>query len=208
MTFEDGLRIFREQVPMGEGPTYRTFRWGEDLQIWLVEGRDFRSPNTLPDGPGKSIWGQEQKEWLRRSMRQSDATWKLLISPTPIVGPDRENKNDNHANDGFASEGDEIRRWLAGHFPDNGFVLCGDRHWQYHSVDPETGVQEFSVGAASDEHAGGTPGLDPEYHRFHRLAGGFLAVTVDRPQGIPTITFRLLDVDGEVQHEHVQALAD
>jgi alkaline phosphatase D len=208
MTFEDGLRIFREQVPMGEGPTYRTFRWGEDLQIWLVEGRDFRSPNTLPDGPGKSIWGQEQKEWLRRSMRQSDATWKLLISPTPIVGPDRENKNDNHANDGFASEGDEIRRWLAGHFPDNGFVLCGDRHWQYHSVDPETGVQEFSVGAASDEHAGGTPGLDPEYHRFHRLAGGFLAVTVDRPQGIPTITFRLLDVDGEVQHEHVQDLVD
>jgi alkaline phosphatase D len=49
-TFEQGLGIFLEQVPMGN-QTYRTFRWGRDLQIWLVEGRDFRSPNTMPDGP-------------------------------------------------------------------------------------------------------------------------------------------------------------
>jgi alkaline phosphatase D len=33
-TFEEGCRIFREQVPMGE-KTYRTFRWGRDLQVWL-----------------------------------------------------------------------------------------------------------------------------------------------------------------------------
>ncbi len=42
ITWEDGLEIFREQVPMGE-KTYRTIRWGKDLQIWLVEGRDYRS---------------------------------------------------------------------------------------------------------------------------------------------------------------------
>ncbi|RUL88259.1 alkaline phosphatase D family protein [Tautonia sociabilis] len=203
MTFADGLRLFREQVPMGDGPSYRTFRWGKDLQIWLVEGRDDRSPNTLPDGPGKTIWGAEQKAWLRRTMQESDATWKLLISPTPIVGPDRENKRDNHANTGFAHEGREIRRWLAEHLPENAFILCGDRHWQYHSVDPETGVQEFSVGAASDEHAGGSPGLDPEYHRFHRLAGGFLLVVVDRPGGSPTIAFQHRDVDGAIVYESV-----
>ncbi len=29
----------------------RTFRWGKTLQIWLVEGRDYRSPNNMPDGP-------------------------------------------------------------------------------------------------------------------------------------------------------------
>lgn len=208
LAFEDGLRVFREQVPMGDGPTYRTFRWGEDLQIWLVEGRDFRSPNTMPDGPDKTIWGDEQKAWLKRTMLESDATWKLLISPTPIVGPDRENKNDNHANDGFSHEGDEIRSWLAEQFPENAFVLCGDRHWQFHSVDPETGVQEFSVGAASDEHAGGTPGFDPEYHRFHRLAGGFLSVTVDREEGIPTIAFRFHGVDGEVHHEMIRTRDD
>src|SRR5262245_16243515 len=60
LTFEEGLRIFREQVPMGE-KTYRTFRWGKDLQVWLTEGRDFRSPNTMKDGPEKTIWGAVQK---------------------------------------------------------------------------------------------------------------------------------------------------
>ncbi len=57
LTFAEGQRIFRQQAPMGEGPGYRTFRWGRDLQIWLTEGRDFRSPNKMPDGPDKTIWG-------------------------------------------------------------------------------------------------------------------------------------------------------
>ena len=39
---------------MGER-TYRTFRWGRGLQIWLVESRDFRSANTMKDGPDKTI---------------------------------------------------------------------------------------------------------------------------------------------------------
>ncbi|MBN1419808.1 MAG: alkaline phosphatase D family protein, partial [Planctomycetes bacterium] len=49
LTFEEGQRIFLEQVPMGK-TTSRTVRWGKHLQVWLVEGRDFRSPNTDPDG--------------------------------------------------------------------------------------------------------------------------------------------------------------
>ena len=50
------------------------------------------------------------------------------------------------------------REWIKANVPDNFFVVCGDRHWQYHSVHPTAGTQEFSVGAASDSHAGGTPG--------------------------------------------------
>ncbi|WP_152052075.1 alkaline phosphatase D family protein [Tautonia marina] len=206
MTFADGLRLFREQVPMGDGPTYRTYRWGKDLQVWLVEGRDFRTPNPEPDGPDKSIWGAEQKAWLKRSMLESDATWKVLVSPIPIVGPDRARKRDNHANEAFATEGREIRQWLAKNLPDTAFIACGDRHWQYHSIDPETGVHEFSCGPASDEHAGGSPGFEPDYHRFHRMLGGFLSVSVDRPDGKPTIAFRFHDVDGAVQHEYVRTI--
>ena len=86
LTWEQGLGIFREQVPMGER-TFRTVRWGRDLQVWLVEGRDFRSANPEPDGPDKTIWGAEQKRWFFESVRKSDATFRILVSPTPIVGP-------------------------------------------------------------------------------------------------------------------------
>ncbi len=201
LTFEDGLRLFREQAPMGE-KTYRTFRWGKGLQVWLVEGRDYRSPNPQKDSPDKTIWGAEQKKWLKETMLASDAEWKVLISPTPLVGPDRPNKNHNHANAAWAHEGDEMRRWFRQHLPDNFFVVCGDRHWQYHSVHPATGVHEFCCGAASDPHAGGSPGEDPKWHRFHRVKGGFLSVAISRPGGRNTITFRLHDVFGKVLYEY------
>jgi alkaline phosphatase D len=201
LTFADGLRIFREQTPMGE-KTYRTFRWGKGLQVWLVEGRDFRSPNNMKDGPDKTIWGAEQKKWLFDSLRASDADWKVLVSPTPIVGPDRPaGKNDNHSNKAFQHEGDEIRRWFHKNVPDNFFVACGDRHWQYHSIHPETGLHEFSCGPASDPHAGGSPGEDKEYHRFHRVKGGFLSVTASRSGDTSDITFRFHDVHGAVVYE-------
>jgi alkaline phosphatase D len=197
LTWEQGLQVFREQVPQPEKP-YRTFRWGQHLQVWLTEGRDFRSSNKDPDGPAKTIWGAEQKAWFKKTVLESDATWKVLVSPTPIVGPDRSNKGDNHANAAFRTEGDEIRRWIKDNVPANFFIACGDRHWQYHSVHPETGVHEFSCGPASDKHAGGSPGENKDYHRFHRVKGGFLSVSVTGG----ALSFRLHDVQGAVVYEH------
>jgi alkaline phosphatase D len=200
LTFEQGLAVFAEQNPAPERP-YRTVRWGKGVQLWLVEGRDFRSPNDMPDGPGKTIWGAEQWRWLRDSLLESDADWKILVSPTPIVGPDRAGKADNHANAAFSHEGDAVREWFRANMDDRFLVIVGDRHWQYHSVHPETGLDEFSVGPASDAHAGGTPGEDPEVHRFHRVGGGFLSVDVDWVGNRPRIVLRHRDVSGRVVYE-------
>ncbi len=206
MTFPQGQRIFREQVPMGE-KTYRTYCWGQALQIWLVEGRDFRSPNTMKAGPDKTIWGEAQKQWLKRTILDSDADWKVLISPTPLVGPDRDNKADNHANAAFAHEGGEIRQWLHKYVPNSLFAVCGDRHWQYHSIDPETGVHEFCCGPASDEHAGGVPRGKKHRYAFLRVKGGFLSVAVHRSGVRSVITFRHHDVRGNVVYEQTRAMA-
>ncbi|MDG2014585.1 MAG: sulfatase-like hydrolase/transferase [Pirellulaceae bacterium] len=200
ISWEQGLQLFREQVPMGES-TYRTIRWGRDLQIWLVEGRDFRSPNRMPDGPEKTIWGEEQKQWLFNSVKNSDATFRILISPTPIVGPDRGNKKDNHANVGFTHEGNEIRNFVSQQ--EDMYVVCGDRHWQYVSVDPVTGVREYSCGPTTNKHAGGFRKSDQsEMHRYLNIKGGFLRVEVNRDEnGKPQAIFRHHDVNGNVLHE-------
>lgn len=200
LTYEQGAKIYREQVPMGQS-TYRTIRWGRGLQIWLVEGRDFRSPNNMPDGPEKTIWGREQLAWLKRTILDSDADFRVLISPTPIVGPDRSGKADNHSNKAFAYEGNAFRAWTQSAGLKNFYVCCGDRHWQYMSIDPKTKLREFSCGPASDVHAGGTPGRDREVQPFHRVKGGFLTVSVFRDADTPTIAFRHHDVHGAVVHE-------
>ena len=195
LTWDQGLSIWREQVPMGPLP-YRSFRWGRHVQVWLPEGREYRSPNRMEDGPEKSILGEEQWRWLERSLRESDATFKLYVSATPVVGPDRKRKNDNHANEGFKTEGDRLRALLSS-IPGT-VVINGDRHWQYHSIDPATGLREFGCGPASDSHAGGFKrSLQEEWQPFLRIKGGFLSVAVDGDRAF----LRHHDVDGAVVHD-------
>ncbi len=196
LTYADGLKVWRERVPL-RGAPYRTFSWGHDLQLWLMETREYRSNNDIPDGPDKSIWGQEQIRWLMDTIAASTATFKLLVSPTPIVGPDRHTKKDNHANDTFLTEGTWLRKYLSSQ--QDLFVISGDRHWQYVSEDDVTGLLEFGSGPVSDFHAQGwnPDDLRPE-HRFLRVKGGFLHVRVDHEDGRPRITFNHCDVRGNV----------
>jgi alkaline phosphatase D len=202
VTWERGLEIFdKEQFPSNDLP-YKTIRWGKDLQIWLVEGRNYRSKNSDPDGPGKTIWGKEQKEWLFNTLKGSDATFKLIITPGPILGPDREKKNDNYSNIGFKYEGDEIRNFLKQF--DNVFICNGDRHWQYVTNIPGTTLWEFSCGASSDKHAEGWPPEDmrPE-HRFLRVKGGFLKGSLYHEGEKAILKFQHYDVGGNVVHEEI-----
>lgn len=205
VAFQEGVKLFNEEQFPSHDPRYKTIRWGKDLQIWLLEGRDYRSPNTVPDGPEKTILGEQQKEWFFNTLAASDAAFKLVISPTPIVGPDRANKRDNHANEVFAYEGRQIRRELGKHR--GVIVLCGDRHWQYASRDPKTDLWEFGCGPGSENHQLGWKGGDerPE-HEFLRVAGGFLSGELsytgegedgDKEQKEPTLVLRHRDVTGK-----------
>jgi alkaline phosphatase D len=232
--------VFLEQVPVAapgdEDPrTYRTHRINDLVQIWLVEVRDHRDANTEPPSPDKTIWGEQQRAWLQRTLLKSDATFKIFISPTPMVGPDDsmkggqggwlapyfggrplgqgddENKRDNHTNlYGFRDEGEAFFAWLVdnGFLGQNVYIICGDKHWQYHSIHP-TGFEEFSAGALVDGNArlGPKPGddgsTDPDGlisqpYSQEEASGGFLEVTIRPPTGSePAVaTFAFYDEHG------------
>lgn len=193
---ETGIRIFREQVPVVDpalenAVTYRTHRVSKELQLWFLEGRDYRSPNAMEDGPGKSIWGKEQMAWLKKTLKASHAVFKILIVPSPMVGPDKGRKSDNHTNfGGFRHEAGEFFAWLGeeGFSSEELFIITGDRHWQYHSIHP-SGFQEFSAGSISYANAqravkpGDARGTDPQGlikqpYVSPDLRGGFLQVYV------------------------------
>lgn len=198
--FERSIEIFdREQFPSNDVP-YKTIRWGQDLQIWLMEGRNFRSPDNDPDGPGKTIWGQQQKEWVFRTMAESDATWKLLISPTPILGPHRGSKSDNHSNEGFTFEGDQIREFISRY--DNIIICNGDRHHQYVSHVEGSPLWEFGTGPSSDKHASGLNTMMPE-QRYLRIGGGFLKGSVRSEAGQVFLKLSHCDVSGNLMHEEI-----
>ncbi len=221
-TPEMGKRNFREQLPVVDpadpnGLTYATFRVSRDLQIWLVEGRLYRSPNKMPDGPSKTIWDQTQKQWLKDTLLASDAAFKILISPTPLVGPDDKGKRDNHTNlNGFRHEGEEFFGWLAqnGFLDKNFYILCGDRHWQYHARHP-SGFEEFSCGALVEANsrlgvkAGSPDSTDPEgkiqqyYCQLEgKPSGGFLMVTVSPKKDDAEALFDFYDEHGNLAYSH------
>ena len=228
-----GRRIFLEQVPVVDPDdpnpvTYRTHRVSRDLQIWLSEGRDYRSANMAEPGPDKTLWGAEQLAWFKRTLAESDATFKILISPTPMVGPDDANqagrpaenhdplKRDNHSNPGgFRHERDELFAWLLENdFLDKNFyIVVGDRHWQYHSLDPN-GFEEFSTGALIDANSRvGRPPGDPDsndpdalvmqYYTYDEPTGGFLNIVVT-PGDPPTAEFRFHDEQGTLMYEAIK----
>lgn len=199
-TFADGLRVFQEQTALSQLP-YRTVRWGRHLQIWLLEGRDFRSTRAADRTNTPTILGPDQIAWLERTVTESDATFRLVITPTPMIGPDRGAKNDNYANSGYAVEGAKIRSLLGRQR--NLSVITGDRHWQYVSHDKASELEEWSVGAASDAHAGGWNEDQPRpEHLFLRTKrGGFLSGEVKADGPSPKLTLRLHDTAGGVVFE-------
>jgi alkaline phosphatase/alkaline phosphatase D len=224
---ELAMHTFAEQLPFTTGnwretDFYRTVEMGNLLQVWMVEGRRYRSPNNQPDGTGKTLWGEEQIEWLKQSLLNSDAPFKILASPTPLIGPDDSYKNDNHTNPGgFRYERDAFFAWLK----DNGFddqhfyFICGDRHWKYHSIDP-SGFEEYSCGALVDQNSrlGREPGdpksTDPEGLIQQPFldpvaTGGFLHVAVETgsDSSHPTLTFSMFDDEGNLLYEDVKTSA-
>ncbi|MGE0784771.1 MAG: alkaline phosphatase [Sandaracinaceae bacterium] len=192
---------------------YRTIRLGALAELWLLEGRELRDPNDASDDENKSLWGDEQRAWLQRTLLESTAPFRIVISPTPLVGPDDLRKHDNHTNvGGFRTEGRAFLAWaMAEGLPDEGFlVIAGDRHWQYHSIDP-SGVEELAVGAFVEGNArlgvapGDPEGTDPDAaivqpYTSPSPQGGFLWLSVDREGGDAVLRAELRGEDSEVRY--------
>ncbi len=103
--------------------------------------------------------------------------WESGLSIALSFSKRNKGKSDNHANAAFLHEGQELRDFLAP--MKNTYVICGDRHWQYCSKDPKTGLIELGCGPINDQHQyGGNPGKAP-MHRYFSAKGGFLGITIE-----------------------------
>ena len=198
---QTGVRLFHEQLPVTDPldpaeVTYRTLRVTKDLQIWFVEGRFYRSPNLMEDGPEKTMWGWRQRAWLKDTLRKSTASFKVIFHPTALIGPTYSRKIDNHVA-GFRYERDTFFQWLADEQLTREVVfIVGDHHWKYHARHLPTGLEEFCCGSPVLANSGGgelalpgDPGMTDSpneiAHLFHPREpyAGFLMLTVIPAEG-------------------------
>lgn len=70
------------------GRIYRHVPYGEDLDVFVLDMRSYRAGNGCnvepSPGPETAFLGRAQIEWLKRELRRSRATWKIIAADMPL----------------------------------------------------------------------------------------------------------------------------
>ena len=170
-----GRQAFVDYWPVAAGPDptrlYRSVRWGRLLEVFILDTRQYRSDNGQPDGPGKTMLGAAQRQWLLDAVPASTATWKVVVSSMPLSVPTgRPERRDGWSN---AS--------VLGLTPENGtgFVTERDamiRHFR------QRGVRNLVFLAADVHHAELIRYEPAASWWFHEFIAGPLSATTGRPR--------------------------
>jgi alkaline phosphatase D len=84
-------RAFAEYMPVRFGPRgrlYQSFSCGPHLEIFRLDMRSFRGPNSANlqsrSSAATAFLGSEQLAWLKTALRRSRARWKIIAADMPI----------------------------------------------------------------------------------------------------------------------------
>lgn len=86
-------RAFLEYCPIRPNPQdperlYRAFQYSPALDIFMLDERSYRGPNTPNRQKGRSgdtaFLGSAQLRWLKGQLLASQATWKVIASDMPL----------------------------------------------------------------------------------------------------------------------------
>ncbi|NDJ59687.1 MAG: twin-arginine translocation signal domain-containing protein [Chloroflexi bacterium] len=76
------------QHPTEEHRIYRAINYGPSLDVFMIDKRSYRGPNTTNDQTEQSdetrFLGPDQIRWLKQQLLGSTATWKVIGSDMPL----------------------------------------------------------------------------------------------------------------------------
>ncbi|WP_134766190.1 alkaline phosphatase D family protein [Nocardioides sp. 1609] len=94
-------RAFHDYVPVADispdpdGRVYRVIHHGPLLDLFVLDMRTYKDPNTANGEPGRAgrdggVLGRRQTRWLLDELSRSRATWKVIAADLPLglVVPD------------------------------------------------------------------------------------------------------------------------
>jgi len=203
----EGLRAFGEYWPVrthapDSRVLYRRFAWGPAADFFVLDCRQYRSPQAEADGPAKTMLGAAQKAWFKDALAASRAPFKFVVTSVPFTGawgPDRW--------DGYATERAELQRFFADRRITGIVLLSGDVHLAM-DIDAGGGHREFIAGPI-----GAWPAcrIRPDARRLLAASRRFFLcdafniglVTVRPAASPPEAEVRFVDAAGTVRHRAV-----
>lgn len=168
-----------------------------DVQLFLIDGRYYRHRDT------GSMLGEFQRKWLLEGLKNSNATFKLIVSPVPFTPGIKPGSKDPW--DGYPEEREEIFSFIESEGIEGVFLVAADRHrTDLRRIDRDAGypIYEFMSSRLTNRHTHSvvqTPGLVWGY----RDTCSFGLMEFDTTAEDPQVTFRCIDIEGTEHHSFV-----
>ncbi|MEU4245307.1 alkaline phosphatase D family protein [Actinoplanes sp. NPDC026619] len=143
-------------IPSQTGPVYRKISHGPLLDLFILDMRTFKDPNTddVYADPKRGMLGRDQREWLIKGLRESTATWKIIANDLPLglivpdspVGQEGVAQGDNGAPLGRELEFAQVLQDAHRHHVTGIVLLTADVHYTAaHHYDPSRAAfQDFT----------------------------------------------------------------
>lgn len=176
--------------------TWHNFRVG-DVEVFMVDGRMYRSNPADPEDLTKTMLGPEQKAWLFNALERSTATFKVLASSTMWHDLADKGGKDSWAGPRYRQERDEIYQLIQDAQINGVVFLSGDRHrteiWKTERVDGYP-FYEFVSAKVTNMH---THNMREEAEWSHNEGNFWGALEFDFTTEEPTVTFKAINQEAE-----------
>jgi len=170
-----------------------------DVHFIMLDGRYYRDRRPA-DGGTPTMLGPVQKAWLKETLKGSTGKLIFLASPVPWVFEAKGDSPDTW--NGFQQERNEIFALLAENKIEGVVLISADRHrsdlWKI-DRSGSYALYELNSSRLTNQHVHGTM---KEAIFSYNAKQSFGTVDVDTTADDPTVTYRVVNIDGEEVHQY------
>ncbi len=170
-----------------------------DIHFIMLDGRYYRDLKPT-DGSIPTMLGPAQRKWLLEKIKASQGKLLVLCSPVPWVYRAKGDSKDTW--NGFKEERTEIFDFLTANQVEGVVLMSADRHrsdlWKIERPQDYT-LYEFNSSRLTNQHV--HPEMEAAVFSYNKKQS-FGTVDFDTTKDDPTITYRVVSIDGEEIHRH------
>jgi len=166
-----------------------------DVDFIMLDCRFYR---TNPFQESRTMLGPVQKAWLLEQLKQSKATFKVIVSSVPWASGAKPGAKDTW--DGFPEEREQIFSFIEKQRIEGAILLSADRHrsdaWK---IDRPGGYPLYDLMSSrlTNIH---THELMPGALFGYNEKCSFGLLSFDTARSDPELTYQIVNIDGEVMH--------
>jgi alkaline phosphatase D len=169
---------------------YRSFRWGRALELFLLDGRQYR------DHAHDTLLGEEQKQWLFENLAASTALFKCIATSVPFYGGGRDRW------DGYPRERAQIMQAIKEKKIKGVFFISADLHYAaVTQVSGKLGLKDITTGPMAGPMNVLATGSSKRFEFFSNKTFNYGMITIDPKSTKPHAAVEILDENNETLYK-------